>query len=50
VISRVTHTISGSGMKETLASCGFYSPNVFLELYVHICYVPVKIDEFLGYM
>jgi hypothetical protein len=29
MISRVTHAISGSGMEETLASFGFYSPNVF---------------------
>jgi hypothetical protein len=29
VISRVTHAISMSGMEETLASSGFYSPNVF---------------------
>jgi hypothetical protein len=35
VISRVTHTISMSGMKETLASYGFYSPNIF-ENYIWI--------------
>jgi hypothetical protein len=29
VISRVTHTISESGTEETLASLGFYGPNVF---------------------
>jgi hypothetical protein len=46
MISRVTHAISGSGMEETPTSCGFYNPNVFWELYVDICCVPVKIDEF----
>jgi hypothetical protein len=46
VISHVTHAISRSGMEETLASCGYYSPNVFWELYVDICCVSAKIYDF----
>jgi hypothetical protein len=38
VISRVTHAINRSGMEETLAFCGLYSPNVF-ENYMWICVV-----------
>jgi hypothetical protein len=47
VISRVTHAISRSGMEETLASCGFYNPNVF-ENYMWMCCVSVKIYELFG--
>jgi hypothetical protein len=29
MISRVTYTLSGTEMEETLISCEFYGPNVF---------------------
>jgi hypothetical protein len=29
VTSRVTHTISGNEIEETLTSCGFYGPIIF---------------------
>jgi hypothetical protein len=29
MISHVTYAISVSKIKETLASCGFYGPNIF---------------------
>jgi hypothetical protein len=31
VISRVTHTISGNKIEETLISCGFYGPIIFYD-------------------
>jgi hypothetical protein len=33
VISRATHVISGSEIKETLASYGFYGLNIFRIIY-----------------
>jgi hypothetical protein len=31
VISRVTHTISGTEIEETLTSCGFCGPIIFYD-------------------
>jgi hypothetical protein len=31
VISRVTHTISGNKIEETLTSCGFYGHVIFYD-------------------
>jgi hypothetical protein len=46
VISHVTHAISGSEMKESLAHYKIYGPNIFFEFYVDMCYPSVKFHEF----
>jgi hypothetical protein len=46
VISHVTHVISGSEMKESLAHYEIYGRNIFLEFYVDIRYPFIKFHEF----
>jgi hypothetical protein len=48
VISRVIHAISMSGMEETLASYGFYSPNVFRTIYRYMLCLRKKNYELFG--
>jgi hypothetical protein len=38
VISRVTHAISGNKIEETLTSCGFYGPIIFMTICGHMLY------------
>jgi hypothetical protein len=47
VTSRVTYATSEIKIEEMMASCGFFSPNIFLGLYVDICYTSVNFHEFL---
>jgi hypothetical protein len=50
MILHVTHAISGSEMKESLAHYEIYGPNIFLEFNVYICYPSIKFHDFLGYL
>jgi hypothetical protein len=41
VISRVTHAISGNKIEETLTSCGFYGPIIFMTICGHMLYLRI---------